>query len=110
LAKALRYHKQGGPEVLQFEEVAVSDTGAGIAPKDKAAGFEEFTRVSNDSARKAEGTGLGLPLAKRFIDLHGMRSGWRVLLARAPTSVCAAKSGASSSIRNGMIHLRGVCI
>ena len=52
-------------------EISVSDTGAGIAPEDQAAVFEEFKQVGRDSARKAEGTGLGLPLAKRFIELHG---------------------------------------
>ena len=43
-------------------EVSVEDTGAGIAPEDQAAVFEEFRQVGKDSARKAEGTGLGLPL------------------------------------------------
>ena len=52
-------------------EVSVADTGAGIAPEDQSAVFEEFKQVGGDSARKAEGTGLGLPLAKRFIELHG---------------------------------------
>ena len=46
-------------------------TGAGIAPNDQALVFEEFRQVGNDSARKAEGTGLGLPLAKKFVELHG---------------------------------------
>ena len=52
-------------------EIFVSDTGAGIAPEDQAAVFEEFKQVGKDSTRKAEGTGLGLPLTKRFIELHG---------------------------------------
>ena len=51
--------------------MSVADTGPGIAPADQAAVFEEFKQVGRDSARKAEGTGLGLSLAKRFVELHG---------------------------------------
>jgi signal transduction histidine kinase/uncharacterized tellurite resistance protein B-like protein len=53
--------------------IAVSDTGVGIAPDDQAAVFEEFRQVGRDSARKEEGTGLGLTLAKKFVELHGGR-------------------------------------
>ena len=52
-------------------EISVTDTGIGIAPEDLAAVFEEFKQVGQDSARKAEGTGLGLALTKKFIELHG---------------------------------------
>jgi signal transduction histidine kinase len=54
-------------------EVSVSDTGIGIAPEDHEAIFEEFRQVGTDYARKREGTGLGLSLAKRFVELHGGR-------------------------------------
>jgi signal transduction histidine kinase len=52
-------------------EIAVSDTGIGIAPEDQAAVFEEFRQIGNDYKRKAEGTGLGLALARKFVELHG---------------------------------------
>ena len=52
-------------------EVAVRDTGIGIAPEDQALVFEEFRQVGRDRLRKAEGTGLGLALTKRFVELHG---------------------------------------
>ena len=48
------------------------DTGIGIAPEDVPRVFEEFRQVGAGTA-KAEGTGLGLPLAKRFVELHGGR-------------------------------------
>jgi signal transduction histidine kinase len=52
-------------------EIAVCDTGIGIAPEDQAAVFEEFKQVGRDYTRKTEGTGLGLALTKRFVELHG---------------------------------------
>jgi signal transduction histidine kinase len=52
-------------------EVSVADTGVGIAPEDHEAVFEEFRQVGTDYARKHEGTGLGLALARRFVELHG---------------------------------------
>ena len=52
-------------------EIAVRDTGIGIAPEDRAAVFEEFKQVGRDPSRRAEGTGLGLALTKRFVELHG---------------------------------------
>jgi signal transduction histidine kinase len=52
-------------------EIQVRDTGIGIAPADHAAVFEEFKQVGRDYTRKAEGTGLGLALTRRFVELHG---------------------------------------
>ena len=46
-------------------------TGIGIASEDQATIFEEFRQVGRDDARKQEGTGLGLTLAKKFVELHG---------------------------------------
>ena len=52
-------------------EIAVTDTGIGIAAADHAAVFEEFKQVGTDYTRKAEGTGLGLALTRRLVELHG---------------------------------------
>jgi signal transduction histidine kinase len=54
-------------------EVSVSDTGVGIAPEDQGTIFEEFRQVGRDDARKHEGTGLGLTLTKKFVEMHGGR-------------------------------------
>ena len=54
-------------------EVSVSDTGTGIPPEDQAAIFEEFRQVRGASGRTTEGTGLGLTLVKKFVELHGGR-------------------------------------
>jgi signal transduction histidine kinase len=54
-----------------FVEVAVSDTGIGIKPEDLPKVFEEFQQVEASEIAQAEGTGLGLTLAKRFVEMHG---------------------------------------
>jgi signal transduction histidine kinase len=53
-------------------EVSVADTGIGIAPADQDAVFEEFRQVGT-ADKKAEGSGLGLALSRKFIELHGLR-------------------------------------
>ena len=52
-------------------EIAVTDTGVGIEVDEQASLFEEFKQLGKDSNRKAEGTGLGLALTKRLVELHG---------------------------------------
>jgi signal transduction histidine kinase len=52
-------------------EIAVTDTGPGIAPAELEPIFEEFEQTSE--GKKAEGTGLGLPLSRKLIELHGGR-------------------------------------
>jgi signal transduction histidine kinase len=54
-------------------EVAVADTGPGIDPEDLDRIFEEFEQGRAAPGSRAEGTGLGLPLSRRFIELHGGR-------------------------------------
>ena len=54
-------------------EISVMDTGVGIAPEDRDTIFEEFRQVGSDYAHKREGTGLGLTLTKKFVELHGGR-------------------------------------
>ncbi len=54
-------------------EFVVSDTGIGIAPEDQERVFLEFQQVDGGADRRYEGTGLGLALTKRFVELHGGR-------------------------------------
>jgi len=77
LSNAVKFTPDGGSVVVAAERderaigITVTDTGPGIAAEDQPAVFEEFRQVGPRSARKVEGTGLGLPLAKRFVELHG---------------------------------------
>ena len=77
LSNAVKFTPDGGQVDVSAKldtdkvEIAVKDTGIGIAPEDHAAVFEEFKQVGRDYTRKAEGTGLGLALTKRLVELHG---------------------------------------
>jgi signal transduction histidine kinase len=79
LTNAVKFTPDGGRvDVTARHEggdlvVAVHDTGIGIAPEDQAAVFEEFRQVGRNYTSKQEGTGLGLALTKRFVELHGGR-------------------------------------
>jgi signal transduction histidine kinase len=76
LSNALKFTPEGGRIDVgarlddHVAEVSVADTGIGIAPTDQEAVFEEFRQVGA-ADKKAEGTGLGLALSRKFIELHG---------------------------------------
>src|SRR5437870_5262072 len=78
LSNALKFTPEGGRIEVRATpvdgsvEVSVTDTGVGIAPADQDAVFEEFRQVGA-ADKKAEGTGLGLTLCRKFIELHGGR-------------------------------------
>ena len=78
LSNALKFTPEGGRIDVgarldgDMAEVSVADTGIGIAPEDQEAVFEEFRQVGT-ADKKAEGTGLGLALSRKFIELHGGR-------------------------------------
>jgi signal transduction histidine kinase len=79
LSNAVKFTPDGGRVEVRAKkagevlEVAVHDTGIGIAPEDQQAVFEEFRQVGRHYTNKNEGTGLGLALTKRFVELHGGR-------------------------------------
>jgi signal transduction histidine kinase len=76
LSNAIKFTPEGGRIDVaavpkdSVVEVSVSDTGIGIAPEDQDKVFEEFRQVGT-AEKKAEGTGLGLTLCRKFIELHG---------------------------------------
>jgi len=77
LSNAVKFTPEGGRISISANktdtgaEISVSDTGIGIPPAEQPTIFEEFRQVGGDYAHKREGTGLGLTLAKKFVELHG---------------------------------------
>ena len=91
LSNAVKFTPDGGKisvtanAIENGVEVRAIDTGIGIAPEDCAAVFEEFRQVGKQSDAKAEGTGLGLALAKKFVELHGGKIGVTSEVGRGST-------------------------
>jgi len=65
----LRVAQLDGARVL----ITVKDTGLGIPPDHLEAVFNEFTQVDTSTTRKVGGTGLGLPISRKLVDMHGGR-------------------------------------
>jgi signal transduction histidine kinase/HAMP domain-containing protein len=79
LSNAVKFSPEGGKIDVRARrldgsvEIAVSDAGVGIAAADHEAVFEEFRQLGRDYSTRAEGTGLGLALTRKFVELHGGR-------------------------------------
>jgi signal transduction histidine kinase len=77
LTNAVKFTPSGGTVTLETKPdgagvlVSVRDTGVGIAPADQARVFEEFTQAGEAAASGQEGTGLGLTLSRKLVELHG---------------------------------------
>ncbi len=65
--------------------VSVSDTGIGFRPEDATRLFLEFSQVDSSASRQQQGTGLGLALSKRFVELHGGTIGAESIFGRGST-------------------------
>ncbi len=77
LSNAVKFTPDGGKIGMRARrinseiEVVVWDTGVGIAAENMGKIFEGFFRVDTPYSRVTEGTGLGLPLSKKLVELHG---------------------------------------
>ena len=77
LSNAMKFTPDGGKVGIEAKKinageirVCVWDTGIGVEDKDKEKVFAEFEQIDNDYSRKYAGTGLGMPLSKKFVELH----------------------------------------
>jgi len=79
LANANKYGRDGGAIRVRLEErpreamFSVIDDGPGIATRDRDRIFERFYRSESATASGTKGSGLGLPIARALVELHGGR-------------------------------------
>jgi len=77
LSNAVKFTPHGGRVVVQVRAsdeglyLSVEDSGIGIAPEDITRVFENFSQVDSTVARHQQGAGLGLPLSRQLMELHG---------------------------------------
>jgi len=78
VSNAIKFTQSGGAVTVHVDvrgqggyAIRVSDTGIGIAPEDIGRVLEPFVQIESAFSRKRGGTGLGLPLAKKIMELHG---------------------------------------
>ena len=67
----IRNSELKGEEKQSAIEISVSDTGIGIKPEDQARIFNTFEQADGSVKKKYQGTGLGLSLVKKLVELHG---------------------------------------
>lgn len=94
LSNAVKFTPEGGRVTLKvsaFETgsvvISVEDTGIGIAPENIEKVMQPFGQVESVQSRRHQGTGLGLPLVKSFIELHGGTFELQSELGRGTTAI-----------------------
>lgn len=91
VSNACRYTPEDGCVTLALSQadctlrVDVTDTGIGVAPEDQAKIFQRFYRVNNPMVQEVAGTGLGLPIARMLVEMHGGRMWLKSEVGRGST-------------------------
>jgi len=76
VSNAVKYNKEGGEVYVSISEdegeisISVEDTGIGMSQEDKQHLFQDFVRIKNTRTKFVPGSGLGLSITKKMVDLY----------------------------------------
>jgi len=87
--------------------ISISDTGIGFRPEDASKLFQEFSQVDSSASRQQQGTGLGLALSKRFVELHGGIIGAESIFGRGSTFWFILPVEGPLPVQASAVHTRG---
>jgi PAS domain S-box-containing protein len=99
----------GGWQEMDCVRIAIRDTGIGLPMNDLEVVFEAFSQIDDSTTRKASGSGLGLPISRRLIELHGgklwaessgIRGAGSVFHIKLPISLADQKPAQETSLRS----------
>ncbi|ABS64856.1 integral membrane sensor signal transduction histidine kinase [Parvibaculum lavamentivorans DS-1] len=100
LSNAIKFTERGGSVTVAAEHrpngnlvVSISDTGIGMSPDEVKVALTPFGQSGSALSRKHPGTGLGLPLAKAMMDMHGGRLMVRSMVGKGTTVTLVFPSG-----------------
>ena len=74
-----------GPNGLPHVRISVTDTGPGIAEKDQVKLFQAFSQVDDSPTRRTGGSGLGLSICQRLVNMHGGQIGLQSQVGQGST-------------------------
>ena len=106
LSNAIKFTPEGGrvdieaKSVNEMVQISVHDTGIGIDKKDYKKVFEEFQQIDSSYSKQYQGTGLGLPLTRRLVELHGGKIWLESELGKGSTFAFTIPQGKEAETRN----------
>jgi len=113
IGNAVKFNQDGGRVTIAAAAAAdaglslsISDTGIGMSPDETSRAFQPFVQIDSDLTKRYEGTGIGLPLAKRFVELHGGTLGIESVKG-AGTTVTLGFRGDRVVARDRVLHPGG---
>ena len=113
VSNAIKFTEKGRVEIVAryvdgFLQIEVIDTGIGIAPDHQEILFQPFTQADSTNTRQYGGTGLGLTITKRLVDMLGGSISFESALGKGSTFRVTIPAGTPHSLKSTDLRSEGV--